>query len=251
MLQALADQGFAIASRNHAQAILAVDFPGELDALTAALLAFRIPVTELLASGGGEAASTQRLRRELAGAGWVKHNFRLETLLDGQPHGLGTSHEIDHIRVCAAGTLALEIEWNNKDPFFDRDLENFHRLHAQSIISAGIIVTRGPDLQAGLTAIIEQAVRAGGLDEAALVGLGMKDRTQRQRALVAGRVARGEDFPAAFAGPFVADKFGQATTHWAKLIERIDRGVGNPCPLLLIGLPRSCVTGYSAASPEL
>lgn len=41
---------------------------------------------------------------------------------------------------------------------------------------------------------------------------------------------------------FVADKFGEATTHWAKLEDRIQRGVGNPCPLVLIGLPDSIVT---------
>jgi hypothetical protein len=35
---------------------------------------------------------------------------------------------------------------------------------------------------------------------------------------------------------FVADKFGEATTHWRKLQDRIRRGVGNPCPLVLIGL---------------
>jgi len=39
----------------------------------------------------------------------------------------------------------------------------------------------------------------------------------------------------------VSNKFGQATTHWEKLIHRVERGVGNPCPLLLIGLPASIV----------
>ncbi|HSV23752.1 MAG TPA: BglII/BstYI family type II restriction endonuclease [Xanthobacteraceae bacterium] len=39
--------------------------------------------------------------------------------------------------------MALEIEWNNKDSFFDRDLENFKRLHADGAISVGIIVMRG------------------------------------------------------------------------------------------------------------
>ncbi|MEO0944576.1 MAG: restriction endonuclease, partial [Pseudomonadota bacterium] len=43
----------------------------------------------------------------------------------------------------------------------------------------------------------------------------------------------------AFAHKFVADKFGQATTHWSKLEDRVNRGVGNPCPLVLIGLPAS------------
>ncbi len=35
---------------------------------------------------------------------------------------------------------------------------------------------------------------------------------------------------------------GKATTHWRKLDDRIHRGVGNPCPLVFIGLPSSIVT---------
>ena len=155
MFDALRQAGFDIMVRNHAEAILSVDFPNETKELTEALLRVSIPAQELIASGGGEAKSTQRLRRELDQAGWRKHHFRIQTTLDGIPLGDGTSHEIDHIRRAPAGTLALEIEWNNKDPFFDRDLENFQRLHAQGIISAGIIVTRGSDLQATMTARIE------------------------------------------------------------------------------------------------
>ena len=49
-------------------------------------------------------------------------------------------------------------------------------------------------------------------------------------------------FADAWTRHFVADKFGAATTHWRKLMDRVDRGVGNPCPLLLIGLPASTVT---------
>ena len=46
----------------------------------------------------------------------------------------------------------------------------------------------------------------------------------------------------AWSSAFVGDKFGQSTTHWRKLEDRVRRGVGNPCPLLLIGLPASLVT---------
>lgn len=46
-------------------------------------------------------------------------------------------------------------------------------------------------------------------------------------------------FADAWTDNFVSNKFGQATTHWEKLIHRVERGVGNPCPLLLIGLPAS------------
>ena len=59
---------------------------------------------------------------------------------------------------------------------------------------------------------------------------------QRQAVLRAGGVFADE-----WARVFVRDKFGAATTHWAKLQERIDRGVGNPCPLLLIGIPASVI----------
>ena len=51
-----------------------------------------------------------------------------------------------------------------------------------------------------------------------------------------------ETFPDAWTHSFVSDKFGAATTHWRKLMDRIHRGVGNPCPLLLVGMPASLVS---------
>lgn len=43
--------------------------------------------------------------------------------------------------------MGLEIEWNNKDPFFDRDLNNFRLLFERRALSVGIIITRGEDLK--------------------------------------------------------------------------------------------------------
>jgi hypothetical protein len=251
MLERLRAAGFDVEARNHAGAILQGDFATELAALTGTLLGFRLSAREIIASGGGQAAPTLRLRDALYAAGWGKHVFRVATMVDGRER-IATSHEIDHVRRCAAGTLALEIEWNNKDPFFDRDLENFQRLHAQGAISVGVLVTRGSRLQAELAAIVADALdRAGLRDAAALRGWGVKARTERQDTALRVAMARGEGFAGAFARSFVADKFGAATTHWAKLSERVRRGVGNPCPMLLLGLPLSAVAGYSAASPEL
>ena len=48
-------------------------------------------------------------------------------------------------------------------------------------------------------------------------------------------------FEEGWAHAFVSDKFGEATTHWRKLEDRVRRGVGNPCPLLLIGIPKQVV----------
>ena len=39
------------------------------------------------------------------------------------------------------------MEWNNKDPFFDRDLNNFRLLFDLRVIDVGIIVTRCSELQ--------------------------------------------------------------------------------------------------------
>jgi hypothetical protein len=53
------------------------------------------------------------------------------------------THKID----CYKNRIALELEWNNKDPFFDRDLNNFRLLFDLRAISVGIIFTRCDELQ--------------------------------------------------------------------------------------------------------
>jgi len=241
-LAALREAGFDVMARNHAEAILVQDFPQDLDLLCRVLMEFRIDLAEVVRGGGGEAGLTQRLRHELSDINWRKHRFQVDTVVDGHARS-GVSHEVDHVKFAEAGTLALEIEWNNKDPFFDRDLENFQRLHALSAISLGIIVTRGATLQDAFLPRITTWMQAEGLgSEDDLDRLGLGPRTASQRRTVADQVARGTPFAEAFAKKFVADKFGQATTHWAKLEDRVNRGVGNPCPLLLIGLPEGLLT---------
>lgn len=238
-LVALKDAGFDVLTRNHAEAILAYDFPRELELLAQVLLEFRISLDEIITGGGGESGLTQRLRHELSDLNWRKHNFEVQTVVDGRAN-TGVSHEVDHVKFAEAGALALEIEWNNKDPFFDRDLENFQRLHALSAISLGIVVTRGSTMQAAFLDRITDWMKARDLSsEDDLDRLGIGARTAAQRKAVADQVTRGVPFSEAFARKFVADKFGQATTHWSKLEDRVMRGVGNPCPLLLIGLPAS------------
>ena len=91
--------------------------------------------------------------------------------------------------------------------------------------------------------IVERCIKKHGfLEESEMVeAFGMKDRTKRQREAVQKHIDRQVPFAEAFARQFVSDKFGAATTHWSKLEDRINRGVGNPCPLLLIGLPKSVI----------
>lgn len=44
-------------------------------------------------------------------------------------------------------STSLEIEWNNKDPFYDRDLNNFRLLFDLRVVSVGVIITRTDELQ--------------------------------------------------------------------------------------------------------
>lgn len=242
MFEQLRQQGYDVETRNHAGAILSVDFPEIAGELESALLDLSIPAEELIGSGGGEAPSTQRLRKRLYAENWPKHTFDFRLIVDGR-ETVSNSHEIDHIRSTPLGKVALEIEWNNKDPFFDRDLENFQRLHAQSAISVGILITRGASLQDDMRDIIQRCIEKHSfINEAEMVeAFGMKDRTKRQRDAVQRMIDQYTPFAEAFSKHFVSDKFGAATTHWQKLKDRIDRGVGNPFPLLLIGLPASII----------
>lgn len=243
MFEDLAARGFQIEFHSHATAILSVDFPDAIGELDAALGALSIPIEEIIGSGGGETKGTQRLRRALAELGWQKGNFTIEKRINGvQKESI--SHEVDHVRTFPDGrVIALEIEWNNKDPFFDRDLENFKRLHAEGAISVGVIVTRGASLQDEMVQLVRRFAidkQLASIDDVRAVGL---NPTNRQQADVERRMRGGTvPFTEAWPQSFVQDKYGAATTHWRKLEDRVHRGVGNPCPLLLIGLPSSIVT---------
>jgi hypothetical protein len=171
--------------------------------------------------------------------------FVVETRINGVARE-SQSHEVDHVRELPSGErIALEIEWNNKDPFYDRDLENFQRLHANGAISVGVIITRGRSLHENMRHLVARFLedrQVCSLDDLRQWGY---DPTARQRAAIQQRMGRAKSpltFHEAFIDKFVSDKFGEATTHWRKLDDRLRRGVGNPCPLVLIGLPDSIVT---------
>lgn len=251
MLDLVIAKGFQVEFLSHAQAILSVDFPDAVAELKEALLATTIPIEEIIAGGGGEAKGTQRLRRALAAKGWVKTTFVIEKRINGVPRE-SQSHEVDHVRSFESGAqIALEIEWNNKDPFYDRDLENYKRLHADGAISVGIIVTRGTSLQANMRRLVGKFLNDRNVNKLDDLRDWGYDPTSKQRAFLDKQTTRPTNPPVfrdAFASKFVADKFGEATTHWRKLEDRVKRGVGNPCPLVLIGLPDTIITFHEGKS---
>lgn len=245
MFDSLIARGFQVEFTSHARAILSVDFPTAASDLEQALLTATIPIEEIIAGGGGESKGTQRLRRALAELGWHKAKFTIQKVINGIPKE-SQSHEIDHVKTFQNGyTVALEIEWNNKDPFYDRDLENFKRLHADGAISVGLIITRGRSLHEGMRDLVQRFVVERGIHDLSGLEEWGYAPTPKQRAYIDKQTTRTKDplgFQDAFSRKFTQDKFGEATTHWRKLEDRIQRGVGNPCPMVYIGLPASMVT---------
>jgi len=252
-LQPLKAKGFDVQWLSHAEAIFRSDFPLPLAELAVVLRGLTLPITEIIGSGGGETKFTQRLRRALAGRGWPKHTFVISKVVDNVPRE-STSHEVDHVRRTAAGVIACEIEWNNKDPFFDRDLENFKRLHVEGAISAGVLITRGSSLQDALYEAVTQFTRDRGISALADLQESGIEPTRKQVKAIEARMSRGRSgvtFADAWVSNFMSNKYGAATTHWSKLQDRVTRGVANPCPMLLIGLPASIIVQDTAQVEEL
>jgi len=235
---------FQVLAYHHAEAILTQDMPDAIADLESALQKAEIPIEELIEGGGGESQFTQRLRKDLADRlGWEKHSFEIQKTGDGVEEE-SVTHVVDHVKHFKLGTFALEIEWNNKDPFFDRDLENFKRLHAEGAISIGAIITRGSSLQEGIPSLLEDYAKRKGIKSPKELE-SFYTPTARQLALYQKATKSHGSFARGWAEAFAADKFGESTTHWRKLEEKVSRGAGNPCPLLLIGLPISLVRVHS------
>lgn len=126
----------------HACAILNQDFPKEWRDVCEVLADFRLMRSWLTVGGGRKSKVSESIDSALYRRGWVEKHFDADILVDGVLSRSPT-HQID----CFRNRVALEIEWNNKDPFFDRDLNNFRLLFELRAVSVGVIVTRCDDLQ--------------------------------------------------------------------------------------------------------
>lgn len=126
----------------HACAILHADFPNEWDDLLALLEAFHLCRSSIITPGGSKSAVARSVDQFLASRGWVEKDFATSIRVDDITLSSPT-HKVD----CFKNRVALEVEWNNKDPFFDRDLNNFRLLFDLRVISVGIIFTRSDHLQ--------------------------------------------------------------------------------------------------------
>jgi Restriction endonuclease BglII len=126
----------------NAAGVLKTACPKEWDELQTALLQFKLLRSEIETPGGSRSSVVERLEAPLKAAGWIEKQFETTITVDGAARQSPT-HAVD----CFKGRVALEVEWNNKDPFYDRDLNNFRLLFDLRIIDVGVIITRSSHLQ--------------------------------------------------------------------------------------------------------
>jgi len=134
---------YEVAERHHACAILSTDFPAEWKDLTDALAQLTLPKSHILTAGGAKSPISKGINGFFFKRGWKERQFQIQVSVDGTVT-LSPTHHVDYFK----NRVAIETEWNNKDPFYDRDLTTFRLLFELNVLSVGVILTRADDLQA-------------------------------------------------------------------------------------------------------
>jgi hypothetical protein len=107
-------QEFEVHEWKHACAILAIDFPEEWNDIVALLEQFQLRKSWIVVGGGRKSGVSAAIDDFLYQHGWIEKEFSTSMTVDDRVMDSPT-HKVD----CYKNRVALEIEWNNKDPFFD------------------------------------------------------------------------------------------------------------------------------------
>ena len=133
---------YEVEETHHASSILHTDFPAEWADLLGLLTQFTLKRSHLVKGGGRKSDISADIDSFFYQRGWVEHKFKIEVSADGVTT-LAPTHQVDYYR----NRVAVETEWNNKDPFYDRDLTTFRLLFELNVLSVGVIITRASELQ--------------------------------------------------------------------------------------------------------
>lgn len=126
----------------NAAGVLATACPAEWQDILDVLRGFRLLRSEVFVGGGNRSLVSRRIDGAFYARGWQEKDFATAFIVDD-----ATIESPTHAVDCFRNGVALEVEWNNKDPFFDRDLNNFRLLFDLRAIQVGVIVTRAAELQ--------------------------------------------------------------------------------------------------------
>jgi hypothetical protein len=123
-------------------ALLEHVYTDEWNDILAVLGDFRLCRSFISVGGGNKSNISAAIDSALYARNWIEKDFSTAIVVDGKTYDSPT-HSVD----CYRNQVALEVEWNNKDPFYDRDLNNFRLLFELRAIAVGVIITRCDSLQ--------------------------------------------------------------------------------------------------------
>ncbi|PWE16893.1 hypothetical protein DDZ18_09260 [Marinicauda salina] len=254
----LCDLGWVFQSLNYASAVISDEFEREFDLLLDSLLSARFTIEDaIIKRGGGRSDQTTALGRQFVANGWKANNITIKNRVEFSSafspiDTQSTTHEIDHLISNENNKLAaIEIEWNNKDEFFDRDVQAIRRLYEMNVVDLGGIVTRSPKLEEKipefvLEYFINWPIKCA--NDFANVASYFEQKygrnkfsfpTDVQAAEIDRKVKAGTPYVDAASRVFVASKYAGTTTNWRQLQSRVQRKDLGRAPTILIGIPPS------------
>lgn len=132
---------YKIDDYRHAFTILENDFPNEFEDVLNLIINFRIKKKWIVEGGGGKTRIAKNIEMHFNKKGWREQKFVVSNKINGKE----TTSETNKID-CFKNKIGLEIQWNNKTEFYDRDLNTFKRLHDLKQMDVGIMITRDRDV---------------------------------------------------------------------------------------------------------
>ena len=136
-------QNYSVHEWRHASAVLRTDFRDEWNDIVEVLTEFRLLKGHINVGGGGRSKVSASIDQGFTERGWRERMFATQIRVDQNVYDSPT-HKVD----CFKNGIGLEVEWNNKTEFYDRDLNNFRLLFELRALNVGVIVTRCDELQA-------------------------------------------------------------------------------------------------------
>jgi hypothetical protein len=252
--------GWDISDENHGNLIAKKVFKKQLGLLDDQLSNLQLSVEEgFIASGGQKAIPTAKLTEMVKGLGWIENTVDIKNTISFSDPSFNdiesffSSHKIDHIgnQSNSDYKFALEIEWNNKDEFFDRDFVAMRGLYEARAIELGIIITRGKDFEEHILREVSKYFKnenINSLKDFSTLKSKLKTKnmklsfpTEAQKKDIDKKFKATGDFNVACTSVFCSSKFGGTTTNWRQLQKRMERRAVGKTPLIILGIPPICV----------
>ena len=257
-IQKLQTAGWDFQSLNYASAVVADEFEPEFERFLDALLTAKFTVEDaIIKRGGGRSDQTTALGKALVTQGWGANNITIKNRVEFSANfeavdTESTTHEIDHLVSNGDGRLAaIEIEWNNKDEFFDRDVQAIRRLYELNVIDLGVIITRSEALESKIKDFVRFYFLQNSIeseDDFRILAEYFNSKhgrnkfsfpTEVQSEAIRRKVKAGASYLDAATSVFVASKYAGTTTNWRQLQNRVRRKDLGRAPTMLVGIPPS------------